>query len=144
MIELTLTNRQRAVRVNLKWLREAADAALKATLALHTDDVFPLHSLDEIDIAIVSDAAIERVHTDFMQISGATDVITFDHGEIIISAETAVRCAKDHGHSVDEELALYITHGFLHLAGYDDIKPADRRKMHAVQNRIWRDLRTIR
>jgi probable rRNA maturation factor len=71
-------------------------------------------------------------------VPGATDVITFEHGEIVVSADTAKRCAAEHGHGVTEELALYVIHGLLHLNGYDDIAPRDRAKMHRVQDRIWR------
>jgi probable rRNA maturation factor len=137
-MELTISNRQRAVRVNLPWLRKAGAAALDACLELSGDGRFALRALDEIDIAIVSDAAIARVHVDFMNIPGATDVITFDHGELVVSAQTAESCAREHGHSVDDELLLYIVHGFLHLNGYDDMTPADRKAMHSVQNPVWR------
>jgi probable rRNA maturation factor len=99
-----------------------------------------LRALDEVEVAVVSDAVIARVHRDFMDIPGVTDVITFDHGEIVVSAQTAARCAVEHGHSVDAELALYIVHGLLHLNGYDDMTPEARKVMHAVQNRIWRAL----
>jgi probable rRNA maturation factor len=136
-----IMNRQRAIRVNLAWLRKAGAAAMEACLSLPGGGPAALRVLDEIEVAIISDAAIAKVHVDFMAVAGATDVITFDHGEILVSAETASVCAKEHGHSVDEELALYIIHGILHLAGYDDMTPADRRAMHAVQNRIWREIR---
>jgi probable rRNA maturation factor len=139
-MEITVSNRQRSVRVNLGWLRAFSAAALDACLPLSGDKRFALRSLEEIDIAIVSDATIAKVHVDFMNIAGATDVITFDHGEIVVSAQTAEKCAQEHGHSSDEELALYIVHGLLHLNGYDDIAPADRKAMHAVQNRLWRAL----
>lgn len=137
-MELTISNRQRAVRVNLRWLRKAAAAALEACVPLSGDGRFAMRGLDEIDVAIVSDAAIARVHVDFMNIPGATDVITFEHGEIVVSAQTAESCASERGHSVDDELLLYIVHGFLHLNGFDDITPSDRKEMHAVQNRVWR------
>ena len=137
-MDITISNRQRAVRVDLGWLRRIAVAALEECLPLSGDGRFALRALDEIDIAIVSDAAIARVHVEFMGIPGATDVITFDHGEIVVSAQTAAVCANERGHSVDDELALYMVHGFLHLNGYDDRTPADRRAMHAVQNRVWR------
>lgn len=140
MKTLTITNKQRSVRINLKWLRQAAAAALEASLATKSNRQSSLQKLDEIDVAIVSDSTIERVHINFMGITGATDVITFEHGEIIVSADTATACAKEHGHSVEQELALYITHGFLHLAGYDDMTPRERKRMHTVQNRIWREV----
>jgi probable rRNA maturation factor len=75
-----------------------------------------------------------------MGVPGATDVITFDYGEIVVSADTAKRCATEHGHGVREELGLYIIHGLLHLNGYDDLEPRPRARMHRVQERIWRGL----
>ncbi len=140
-MEISISNRQRTVRFDLAWLRKFGAAALEACLALSGDGCFALRELAEIDVAVVSDAVIARVHVDFMGITGATDVITFDHGEIVVSAQTAARCAVEHGHSVDEELALYMVHGLLHLNGYDDSTPTARKAMHAVQNRVWRDLR---
>ena len=98
----------------------------------HSDDGrFALKQLEEVEVAVVSDEVISKVHDDFMGIPGATDVITFDHGEIVISAETAVGYAKEHGHTVNEELALYIVHGLLHLNGYDDTTPAAKKRMFA-------------
>jgi len=90
-----------------------------------------------VEVAVVSDPVIARVHAQFMDVPGATDVITFDYGEIVVSADTAKRCAAEHGHGVVGEIALYIIHGLLHLNGYDDIAPRDRVKMHRMQNRIW-------
>ncbi len=137
-MDITISNRQRSVRFDLRWLQQVAAAALEACAGLSGDGRFALRELEEIEVAIVSDAVIAKVHVDFMGIAGATDVITFDHGEIVVSAQTASACAAEHGHSVDEELALYIIHGLLHLNGYDDMTPVNRRKMHAVQNRVWR------
>ncbi len=71
-----------------------------------------------------------------MQIPGPTDVITFQHGEIFISAETACRRAKTHRTSLGQELRLYLVHGLLHLHGFDDRDPASAARMHRVQERI--------
>jgi probable rRNA maturation factor len=139
-MEINITNRQRSVRFNLGWLRDVGVAALGDCARVSGDGRFALRALDEVEVAVVSDAVIARVHRDFMDIPGVTDVITFDHGEIVVSAQTAARCAVEHGHSVDAELALYIVHGLLHLNGYDDMTPEARKVMHAVQNRIWRAL----
>lgn len=140
-MDLTISNRQRSVRFDLRWLRKVGAAALEACEPWSGDGKFALKDLGEVEVAVVSDAVIARVHVDFMGIEGATDVITFDHGEIVISAQTAAACAAEHGHRVDEELALYVIHGLLHLNGYDDVTPTARRTMHAVQNRVWRLLR---
>ncbi len=94
--------------------------------------------LNEVEVAIVSDRVIARVHRDFMGISGATDVITFSHGEIVMSAQSARLHARDYGHSTDHELALYTIHGLLHLNGYEDATARDAARMHAAQDRVLR------
>jgi probable rRNA maturation factor len=52
-------------------------------------------------------------------------------GDIVASAETARRVAREVGWQPRHELAYYVIHGLLHLAGYDDHSPADRRAMRA-------------
>ncbi len=137
-VQIVLANRQRRVRLDVGRLRALAAASL-AECARHSGDArFALKRLALTEVAVVSDAVIARVHRQFMGIPGATDVITFGHGEIVVSADTARRCATEHGHGVIEELALYIIHGLLHLNGYDDIAPRDRARMHRMQDRIWR------
>jgi len=106
----------------------------------------------DIEISIVDDAIISQVHEEFMDIPGATDVITFSHGdgldscidsigEIVISAETARRYGADHGNSFETELMLYIIHGLLHLAGHEDNDPVEREAMEIIQfkilERVW-------
>ena len=137
-MQITLANRQRRVRFDVKRLRELAAASLAECVRHSGDGLFALKQIPEIEVAVVSDAVIARVHVEFMDVPGATDVITFDHGEIVVSADTARVQAAEHGHGVVGELALYIIHGLLHLNGYDDIAPRDRAKMHRVQDRIWR------
>ncbi len=50
-------------------------------------------------------------------------------GEIVISAETALRSAGDYDQRPADELALYLVHGLLHLCGYDDLTPREKRLM---------------
>src|SRR5689334_1434858 len=72
-MEIVVSNRQRRVPVKLAWLRKVAEAALEECL-LHSDDgKFALKALEEVDVAVVSDAVIAEVHLDFMSIPGATD-----------------------------------------------------------------------
>ena len=137
-MQITLINRQRRVRFDVKLLRALAAASLAECVRHSGDGLFALKQIPEIEVAVVSDAVIARVHMRFMGVAGATDVITFDHGEIVASADTASVQAAKHGHGALEELALCIIHGLLHLNGHDDIAPRDRAKMHRVQDRIWR------
>lgn len=142
---ITLRNLQRKVPLNLAWLRRFAPVALEICQKAEAGGNSVLSQLEEIDIAIVSDRKIAQVHVDFMGIPGATDVITFEHGEIVISAETARMYAAEYESSVDEEVALYILHGLLHLHGYDDLNTADHRRMHSVQSRLMKAcLRALR
>ena len=113
-------NRQRALPVDLAWLRRFAAAAL-AEIGKDIHPATPLAALEEIEVSIVSDRVIARVHRDFMDIPGATDVITFEHGEIVISSQTADRYAREFKQPLPHELGLYIIHGILHLNGYDDL-----------------------
>lgn len=140
-MQITLMNRQRRVRFDVEWLRRFAAAAF-AECAHHSgDNLFLLKQKPVVEVAVVSDSVMARVHEEFMGIEGATDVITFDHGEIVVSAETARRGAAEHGHSVVEELGLYIVHGLLHLNGFDDRESRARRRMQRVQDRIWCNVR---
>ena len=124
---ITLYNRQRKIRLDLPRLQRLAEAALAQC-----------PGLGEVEVTFVSDAAIARVHREFMNVSGATDVITFDHGEIVISPETVRENAAHYGRPPEEELLRCIVHGFLHLSGYRDDTPADFATMHEVQEQTVR------
>ena len=99
-----------------------------------------------ISVAIVDDASIASLHERFLGDSRATDVLAFDlrdnpaagpiDGEVVISAETAARQAARLKVHPREELLRYAIHGTLHLAGFDDNTPADRRLMRSEENRI--------
>ena len=133
---ISLLNRQRAVRFDVKWLRRFARVALEKCRGISDDGKFALQQLDEVSIAIVSDRTIARIHGEFMGLAGATDVITFAHGEIVMSAQTAALYAAEHGHRVEVELALYTVHGLLHLNGFEDATSRDAARMQKVQTRV--------
>lgn len=120
----------------------------------------------DLSIAIVGLPRMARLHEKTMGIAGATDVLTFDwgtdrrhriiDGEIVACghvAETVARqrmlprwdpsfrAARDVIHAAARaELALYIVHGVLHLAGYDDRTKASFRKMHAREDMLLTQL----
>jgi len=134
--ELIFTNRQRKIACDMRWLRNMAALALTHCLSQKPRLGAVLSELPEVSISLVSDAVIARVHVDFMDIPGATDVITFQHGEIIISAETAAANAAIYGRDVNEEIALYVVHGMLHLHGYLDKAPKDFERMKSTQEAV--------
>ena len=57
-------------------------------------------------------------------------------GEVIISYPQCQRQADARGKSVEDELALLITHGVLHLLGYDHVEPEDEREMQALEQKV--------
>lgn len=80
------------------------------------------------------------LHRKFLGQSGPTDVLTFRHGEIVISVSTAAHHARRFHVSLGDELRLYIVHGLLHLHGFDDRYQTDAKKMETAQQRILRQL----
>lgn len=106
---------------------------------LHASGQFPITS-GELSIAFISDAEIARVHADFMGDPSPTDVITFpadalmeSAGEIIVSVDHARSRAEELGEPFSRELSLYLIHGWLHLAGYDDRKEKERADMRKAE-----------
>jgi len=112
-----------------------------------------------ISLALVDDAEIARLNEKYLGHRGATDVLTYDYsrvprqgalrsrtsrisesrdleGEIVISAETALREANRREHEVTPELALYALHGVLHLIGFDDSGAAAAARMHEEEDAI--------
>jgi probable rRNA maturation factor len=132
---ISLLNRQRARTIDLQPLSRFARRALEKVESVKRTGL-PA----EIVVVLVSDRRISAVHLQFMQIAGPTDVITFQHGEIIISVETAHRQATKLGKELLPELCLYLLHGLLHLAGYDDTTDSGFREMQRLQRRLMREI----
>jgi probable rRNA maturation factor len=105
-------------------------------LQLHQRQRTDLRKLSEIFIWLISDRRMALLHQKFLGQSGSTDVLTFQHGEIFISVDTARRHARAFENSLLRELKLYIVHGLLHLHGFDDRKPVEVRKMKKAQEKI--------
>lgn len=133
---ITLHNRQRAVRLELPALQLFARRALGACLELRGKSASGLASLDEVSVVLVSDRRMAELHRRFLQLRGPTDVITFQHGEIFVSVETARNHARRFGHSLEHEIRLYIVHGLLHLHGFDDKDPAGAAEMERMQEKL--------
>jgi len=89
-----------------------------------------------VEITLLGEAAISKVHAQFLDDPTPTDVITFEHGEILIGVPIAAANASKFRHSTDHEVALCAIHGLLHLLGYDDLTTRDRVIMHARQEEI--------
>ena len=137
--ELSVYSHQSAIALSdslLSKLEVAGQLAVPRALSVALCPNSPLAGLDEVEVSFIDDETIADVHLRFMDIPGATDVITFDHGEIHISVETAHQQALEFGDSFERELMLYLIHGLLHLAGYEDASDSDRKRMDRLQQSI--------
>jgi probable rRNA maturation factor len=136
---LELSNRQRKKRVDLEEFRAFAELALGRI----TQELMAVELPEEINVVFVSDARMAEIHRDFLSLDGPTDVITFRHGEIVISVETAAQQAKRFSSSFRRELHLYFVHGLLHLAGLDDLTEDGFKKMADTQERIVAEIEEV-
>jgi probable rRNA maturation factor len=134
--KLTLYNHQRGHKTSVRWIQKIARNALPDAMKAAKVADAPLLVLPEIEVSIVTDEEIARVHAEFLSDATPTDVITFQHGEILVSADTAARQGAEHSQDIDTELALYVIHGLLHLAGWEDEDPDEQKAMHRVQDEI--------
>lgn len=121
-------------------LRSRIGKALPLCLAAPGSGDAVLTELEEVEINLVSDETIAKVHADFMDDPTPTDVITFQHGEIFVSCETARREGPDHGHGEVEEILLYMIHGLLHLNGHTDAEDPERALMHRTQDAVLKSV----
>ena len=95
-----------------------------------------------VTIALVTDARMRALNTQFRQVAAATDVLSFpslgglELGDIAIARGVAARQAKAAGHSLATEVRVLALHGLLHLAGYDH--ETDDGEMARVEARLRR------
>ncbi|MFM2199343.1 MAG: rRNA maturation RNase YbeY [Verrucomicrobiota bacterium] len=145
-LEIIVGNHQEAVEIPVSWLTTLEGigdeaARMVADFAAHEEN--SLAHLATLEVALVDDETSARVHLDFMEIPGPTDVITFHHGEIVIGVEVAMRQAEDYGEPFGREILRYFIHGLLHLAGHEDAEESERHAMEMAQeeivSKLWAD-----
>lgn len=121
---IEVVNRQRLARVDRRGFARLASETLAA--------------LDRagagVTLAFVRDDNIRSLNRKFRGKDCATDVLSFPSfdqqaedpaardwnlGDVVISADTALRQARESGHSFEREVGELLIHGVLHLCGYD-------------------------
>src|SRR5258708_6336028 len=151
-MKIFISNRQRARKINLRLLKQITNALL-ADLEI---------AEAELGINLVAAREMALVNETFLKHAGSTDVITFDYesragnplpadgahgvtrpilcGELFICVDEAVLQAKKFKTNWQSEIVRYISHGILHLQGFDDLRADSRKKMKREENRLLRDL----
>lgn len=113
--------------------RAALQEMLQQLLEMPPGPDHVLSTLDTVEISVVDDETIARIHGEFLNDPTPTDAITFPYGEIIVSCDTAKRYAQENKLTPEEELFRYMVHGLTHLHGYLDYEPEDREALFMVQ-----------
>ncbi len=102
---------------------------------------------------LVGEDAMTDLHLRWMNEPGPTDVLSFPMdelrsprddeepepgvlGDVVLCPQVAARQAETAGHGLDDELALLLTHGILHLIGYDHLEPDEHAEMFGLQARL--------
>ena len=104
----------------------------------------------QLEIAVVGDTEMRRLHARWLGDDSTTDVLTFDlrerpkagsvDGQLLLCKSVARRRARARGTDWRDELLLYVVHGCLHLCGHDDHSETDAARMHALEDKILTEL----
>jgi len=135
---IPVANRQRRVAVSAADVRAVVAAIFEQELAGQPD----------VSVALVDDATIAAMNRRWLGHEGPTDSLAFSlsgdpgpdgvRGEVVASAETALREARARGLDPRGELLLYVAHGVLHLLGWEDGTARARSAMNARARRAVR------
>ncbi|HEY8294833.1 MAG TPA: rRNA maturation RNase YbeY [Micrococcaceae bacterium] len=112
-----------------------------------------VHPQTELSIILADAEAMAKLHVEWMDEPGPTDVLSFPMdelrpgsadrpspagllGDIVLCPQVAEEQARAAGHSTAEELLLLTTHGVLHLLGYDHAEPEEKEEMFSLQREL--------
>jgi probable rRNA maturation factor len=96
--------------------------------------------LSKMDLTIVflDTAAAKKINCEFRGKNYATDILSFDGGELVLCPQVLKRQAKEHKHSFNAELGYMLIHGVLHLKGFDHEKSKSAAaKMFKIQDQVF-------
>lgn len=109
----------------------------------------------EVSISFVTDREIHELNREWRGIDRPTDVLSFECdgvddemdaamleemdfelGDIVVAVDVAERQAPEYGMTFSDEMSLLITHGLLHLCGYDHMEPEEAEEMEAREREL--------
>ncbi len=98
-------------------------------------------NLEEVSVVFVGEGRMRTLNKMHLRHDYVTDVLTFGYkarGEVVICPSVASSNAHHFKSSLERELLLYVVHGLLHLAGFNDHKPADIARMRLKEEELLR------
>jgi probable rRNA maturation factor len=143
-MKVMVKNLHKGLKVDIRSIRRKAETILSD---LSEDN-------SELSILFVDDKEMHRLNRDYRGIDRPTDVLSFPMGEgegaeintwllgdVIISLDTALRQAEEKGHDFIKEILILLTHGILHLLGYDhENSPEYAEKMRQKEKEILNNI----
>ncbi len=137
-------NNESDVEVDLKTVRSVAEYMIEQ---------LKLHPMVDLGIIFVNEKPMSELHVQWMDEPGPTDVLSFPMdelrpgaedgpmpegvlGDVVICPQVASLQAQAAGHSTMDEINLLLTHGMLHLLGFDHAEPDEEREMFRLQKSL--------
>ena len=122
-------------------------------LAGYVVEAMKLHPAVDVGVVFVDEAPMTELHIRWLDEPGPTDVLSFPMdelrpgsdelpspegvlGDVVICPQVAERQAVAAGHSIQDEMLLLLTHGMLHLMGYDHAEPDEEKEMFGLQREL--------
>ena len=131
----------------------AVDTSHVLRLANFVRNELKLHPMVDVGIIFVDEEPMTELHIKWMDEPGPTDVLSFPMdelrpgsdeipspegvlGDVVVCPQVAIAQAKTAGHEPINEILLLITHGMLHLVGFDHAEPEEEAEMFGLQKEI--------
>jgi rRNA maturation RNase YbeY len=130
----------------IHFFHEGIDYQLKNKEALRQwiDQIITMENEEyhDVNIILCSDEFLNQLSLTYLSQDHFTDVMTFDFseadqvasGDIYISLPRVRENAKKYGIFIKDEIHRVMVHGILHLLGYNDKRPMDKRRMTEKEN----------
>ncbi len=122
-------------------------------LARYVLDEMRIHPGADLSVLLVDEDTMADLHIQWMDEPGPTDVLSFPMdevrppapgvpavegmlGDVVVCPFVAAQQARSAGHGVMEEVLLLVTHGILHVLGYDHATPEEEAEMFGLQRQL--------
>ncbi|MEY3560980.1 MAG: rRNA maturation RNase YbeY [Actinomycetota bacterium] len=122
-------------------------------LATSVRDGLKLHPMVDVGVIFIDEEPMTELHVKWMDEPGPTDVLSFPMdelrpgsdlvpspegvlGDIVVCPQVAIKQAEAAGHEPINEMLLLVTHGMLHLVGFDHAEPEEEKEMFALQREL--------
>lgn len=139
---------------------ESVDLDRVRALAAHVRGELKLHPMVDVGVIFVDEDPMTELHVKWMDEPGPTDVLSFPMdelrpgsdlvpspegvlGDIVVCPQVAAKQAVTAGHETINEILMLVTHGMLHLVGFDHAEPEEEKEMFALQAELLKSFYSL-